>query len=474
MKILLTGATGYIGKRLLTVLLNQGHEITACVRDKNRLQIKDSHIELLKVIEVDFSKKPTDLLLEKHDVAFYLLHSMTLNNNEDFEVLESETAINFKSFIEKANINQVIYLSGIVHETGLSKHLRSRKKVENILQSGDFALTVLSAGIIVGSGSSSFEIIRDLCEKLPLMVCPKWVNTRTQPIAARDVMKFLTGCMLNEQTYNRNFDIGGPEVLSYKEMMLIYGKVRKIKPLIITVPVLTPTLSSYWLYFVTATNYRLAKSLVSSMTCETICKNNDLQQILNIETIPYKKSIENAFESIEQNMVISSWKDSFVSSDTDKNILNYINVPKFGIFKDLRKIEVYKNHDLIMQNVWSIGGKKGWYFATWLWRIRGLVDKFFGGVGLRRGRTNPLTINTGDALDFWRVILADREGKRLILYAEMKLPGEAWLEFKIENNVFSQQATFRPKGLLGRLYWFALLPFHALIFKNMAKRICSY
>lgn len=474
MKILLTGATGYIGKRLLTVLLNQGHEITACVRDKNRLQIKDSHIDLLNIIEVDFSKEQSNLLADNYDVAFYLLHSMSSNKNEDFEVLERETAINFNHFISKASVKQVIYLSGIVHEDGVSKHLRSRKKVEDILRKGNAALTVLCAGIIVGSGSSSFEIIRDLCEKLPLMICPKWVNTRTQPIAARDVMKFLTGCMLNEQTYHKNFDIGGPEILTYKEMMMIYGKVRKIKPLIITFPVLTPTLSSYWLYFVTATNYKLARSLVNSMTCETVCKDNNLKDILQIEPMTYAQAIENAFESIEQNMVISSWKDSFVSSAADKNILNYINVPKFGVFKDSRKIEVSNNQDQIMQNVWSIGGKRGWYFATWLWKLRGFADKIFGGVGLRRGRTNPLTINTGDALDFWRVILADKENNRLILYAEMKLPGEAWLEFKIENNIFSQQATFRPKGLLGRLYWFVLLPFHAIIFKNMTKRICGY
>lgn len=474
MKILLTGATGYIGKRLLTILLQQSHEITAVVRDKSRLIINDDHIHQLSIIEYDFNKTPQqeELLTQDYDVAFYLLHSMSSNNNDDFEELEKLTAINFNKLSSQVNIKQVVYLSGIIHEDKLSKHLRSRKNVQEILTDNSYALTTLCAGIIVGSGSSSFEIIRDLCEKLPVMVTPKWVTTRTQPIAVRDVMKCLTGVMLRQETYNTQFDIGGPEILNYKEMMKLYGKVRGLHPKILTVPVLTPTLSSYWLYFVTASNYKLARSLVSSMTCETVCENNKLMEMLDITPIPYSQAIADAFEKIEQNMVISSWKDSFISSNPDRNILNYINVPWFGVFKDKRKRK-FMNEQKTLDKIWSIGGNTGWYYATWLWKLRGYADKLFGGVGLRRGRTNPNRINTGDALDFWRVIMADRDQKRLILYAEMKLPGEAWLEFRIEGEYYFQEATFRPKGLLGRIYWFLLLPFHGLIFQNMAKRISS-
>ena len=474
MHILLTGATGYIGKRLLSVLLNQGHFVTAVVRDKNRLQIQDAYRDHLSIVEYDFNKPCEGVELPSTiDVAFYLLHSMSSNNDQDFEELEKITAIHFLELVKPvASLKQIVYLSGIVNENGLSKHLRSRKNVQDILEGGIVPLTVLSAGIIVGSGSSSFEMVRDLCEKLPVMVCPKWVNTKTQPIAVKNVMQCLTGVMLNEATFGKQYDIGGPEVLSYKEMMLIYGAVRGLSPKILIVPVLTPRLSSYWLYFVTATNYKLARSLVSSMTCETVCKDNRLFELLKIEAITYRKAIEDAFEKIEQNMVISSWKDSFISSNPDRNILNYINVPTFGVFTDRRAFKV-ESHESSLNKIWSIGGRTGWYYGTWLWKLRGYVDKVFGGVGLRRGRTNPNVINIGDALDFWRVILADKQNSRLILYAEMKLPGEAWLELKIENDTYVQVATFRPKGLLGRLYWFVLLPFHAIIFQKMAKIIAA-
>jgi uncharacterized protein YbjT (DUF2867 family) len=473
MKILLTGATGYIAQRLLPVLLENGHEVICCVRDKNRYSIEKYAAFKLSVIEVNFLDKeslksiPNDI-----DVAYYLIHSMS-TSGADFEKLEQTSAENFKERIEQTSAKQVIYLSGIVNEEQLSKHLISRKNVEKILGTGSFALTTLRAGIIVGSGSASFEIIRDLVEKLPVMIAPKWLHTSCQPIAIRNVIEYLFGVLQKAETYNKSFDIGGPEVLTYKQMLLRFAKVRGLKRKIFVVPVMTPKLSSYWLYFVTATSYTLAKNLVDSMKVEVICKPNNLAELLGISLIGYDKAIELAFGKIEQNQVISSWKDALTSNTLYHGISKHIEVPVNGCFKDVRtkKIEDSKS---VLNKIWSIGGHTGWYYGNWLWSIRGVMDKMVGGVGLRRGRKSMNEIYSGDSLDFWRVLLADKKEKRLLLYAEMKLPGEAWLEFKIDQeNVLHQTATFRPLGLLGRLYWYSVLPFHGFIFKGMIRNITA-
>lgn len=471
MKILLTGVTGYIAQRLLPVLLQNGHEVVCCVRDKNRFNIKRYQTPKLSVIEVDFLKKeslqniPNDI-----DVAYYLIHSMSTESG-DFGDMEEICASNFKHRIEQTNTKQVIYLSGISNTEELSKHLSSRKNVETILSNSHFSLTTLRAGIIVGSGSASFEIIRDLVEKLPFMITPRWLKTKCQPIAIRNVVEFLIGVIGKKETYSNSYDIGGPDVLSYKEMLLRFAKIRGLKRRIIIVPVMTPKISSYWLYFVTATSYSLAKNLVNSMKIEVICKPNSLAKLLNIELIDYEASIKMAFDKIEQNQVLSSWKDAQTSSLLNEGLSKFIEVPTNGCFKDIRSRKI-KEQNFTLDKIWSIGGKNGWYYGTWLWKIRGLIDQIFGGVGMRRGRKSDTELNTGDALDFWRVMVADKKEKRLLLYAEMKLPGEAWLEFKIDNNnTLIQTATFRPLGLLGRLYWYSVLPFHSFIFKGLINRL---
>ena len=473
MKILITGATGYIGKRLIPLLLNEGHHVVCAVRDKLRANETHFEEEQISIIEIDFLKKvtltniPSDI-----DAAYYLIHSMS-HSSENFESLEETCALNFKTAIEKTQCKQVIYLSGITNEDKLSKHLRSRKKVEDILKSDHYATTILKAGIIVGSGSSSFEIIRDLVEKLPVMIAPKWLHTKTQPLAVRDVMAYLSKSLGREELYNKSYDIFGPEVLTYKMMLLQFAEVRRLKRYILTVPVMTPKLSSYWLYFVTSTSYKLATSLVDSMNVQIIGNPSDINQILDIHPISYKKAVALAFEKIEQNTIISSWKDSMVSSGILKNNLHkYVNVPKYGCFKD-HKEAIVNNSEKTLEKIWSIGGHTGWYYGSTLWKLRGYLDKLVGGIGLRRGRTNPTELHTGDALDFWRVIFADKTKQKLLLYAEMKLPGEAWLEFKIENNVLKQTATFRPKGLAGRLYWYAVLPFHVFIFNGMIRKLAA-
>ncbi|MDO6517642.1 SDR family oxidoreductase [Zobellia uliginosa] len=473
MKILLTGANGYIGMRLLPQLLEMGHEVVCTVRDETRFSIDKEIRAQIQVLEVDFLKEVDPSIIPKDiDAAYFLIHSMS-SSVQDFDALEAQTAENFNTYLSHTQVKQVIYLSGIVNEENLSKHLRSRKNVEQILYKGNFQLTVLRAGIIVGSGSSSFEIIRDLCEKLPVMITPKWVLTKTQPIAIRDILTFLTGVLGNEKTYNDSFDIAGPDVLTYKQMLEQYAEARGFKNYIITVPVMTPKLSSYWLYFVTSTSYKLALNLVDSMKIEVIAKDKRLQELLHIKPHTYKEAIDLAFKKIEQNLVVSSWKDSMVSGRFKKNLGKYIQVPKYGVLKDEKKIKV-DDPEQVLRNIWKIGGETGWYYGNWLWKIRGIIDKFSGGVGLRRGRTHPDKIFAGDSLDFWRVLLADKKAKRLLLFAEMKLPGEAWLEFKIdEHNVLHQTATFRPRGLKGRLYWYSIIPFHFFIFGGMIRNIAK-
>jgi uncharacterized protein YbjT (DUF2867 family) len=470
MKILLTGVTGYIAQRLLPVLSNNGHQVVCCVRDKRRF----SHYytsKNIEVVECDFLQKDSlDAIPNDIDVAYYLIHSMSTETG-DFGNMEQQCARHFKERIQNTSARQVIYLSGIVNEKELSKHLKSRKNVEDILSDSTFALTTLRAGIIVGSGSASFEIIRDLVEKLPVMVTPKWLRTKCQPIAIRNVVEFLNGVILQPETYNQSFDIGGPDILSYEEMLLRFAKIRGLKRRIFIVPVMTPKISSHWLYFVTATSFTLAKNLVNSMKIEVICKPNNLANRLGISIIDYDTSIRMAFDKIEQNQVLSSWKDAQTSNVLEKGISHYMEVPVNGCFKDSRQMLV-KDSDYVIRKIWAIGGKTGWYYGNWLWELRGLLDQLFGGVGMRRGRRSDTDILGGDALDFWRVLIASKEEKRLLLYAEMKLPGEAWLEFKIdERNVLTQTATFRPLGLLGRMYWYSVLPFHVFIFKGMLQNI---
>lgn len=470
MKILLTGATGYIGKRLLPILIVQGHHVICCVRDKNRFYAPKEFEKNITVIEVDFLKEETLKNIPNDiDAAYYLIHSMA-SSKDNYDELESTSAKNFVSRVNNTNAKQVIYLTGIVNDNSLSKHLSSRKKVEDILNNAPFALTALRAGIIVGSGSASFEIIRDLVLKLPLMITPKWLNTRCQPIAIRNVLEFLSRSLLNPLTYNQNFDIGGPDILSYKEMLLGFAKAKNLKRWIYTVPLMTPKLSSYWLYFVTSTSYKLASALVSSMKVEVVCRDTRINELLDVQPMTYKEGLSLALIKVSEDKVASSWKDSLASGRFSSSISEYLTVPKKNCFIDRRKKAIIDREHTV-NKIWSLGGETGWYYGDWLWGIRGFIDKLFGGVGSRRGRTNRHEIHTGDVLDFWRVLYANKEEGKLVLYAEMKLPGQAWLEFKIINNTLYQAATFKPRGIWGKLYWYSVLPFHGFIFNGMLNKL---
>ncbi|QDW24622.1 SDR family oxidoreductase [Pedobacter sp. KBS0701] len=478
MKILLTGANGYIGTRLLPLLLEEKHEIICMVRDKRRFISESELSDQVKIITGDLLEAETlNEIPEDIDAAYYLVHSMS-SSQTGFSDMEKASSENFAEAVKKTNCKQIIYLTGIANDEHLSKHLGSRLAVEEELKSSGKACTILRAAIIIGSGSASFEIIRDLTEKIPFMITPKWVETRCQPIGIRDVLAYLIGVLHNDKAYDQTFDIGGPDILTYREMLLGYAKERDLKRWIVTVPVLTPRLSSLWLNMITPVPYSLARSLVDSMKNEVICKDNSIQKVVPRDCLSYAASLHLAFEKIDQNSIVSSWKDALNRGYLDSNFMDQIKVPQNGTLQYKVKMPFERKAEEVFDNIWSIGGSRGWYFMDWLWHLRGFLDKMFGGVGTRRGRTSNTDLQAGDVLDFWRVLLADKKSKRLLLYAEMKVPGEAWLELKLvefHGKAFlSQIATFRPKGLWGRVYWYAMWPFHIILFKGMARQITTY
>lgn len=476
MKILLTGANGYIGTRLLPRLLEAGHEVYALVRSRSRIEIPQAFQNQLHILEADLLSPSSLTKIPKEiDAAYYLVHSMSYSPK--FSEMEIACAKNFADYLETTQAKQIIYLGGLANEEPLSRHLASRKKVGEILQKGKVPVTVLMAGIIIGSGSASFEIIRDLVEKLPIMIAPKWLNHLTQPIAVRDVLTYLTLVLGNPTCFHQSFEIGGPDVMSYKELLLKLAKIRGLRRKIFTVPVLTPRLSSYWLFFVTSTNFSLARFLVESLMNHAVCKEQRIQKLFPRKLLTYEEAVQLAFARIEADWVPSSWKDTLSGSPLNPDLSLYVQVPRFGILRDQRVLSFSGPVEEVQKRIWSLGGDNGWFALNWAWKCRGFIDQLVGGIGLRRGRTHPTRLKTGDALDFWRVLLADETNRRLLLYAEMKLPGEAWLEFEIVSHAtggeLRQTASFRPNGLLGRVYWYILYPFHALIFHRLAKHLAN-
>ncbi|MDX5347872.1 MAG: SDR family oxidoreductase [Hymenobacteraceae bacterium] len=476
MKILLTGANGYIGKRLLPVLVEKGHTVICVVRDPRRFSPPDHVKEHISVVQADLLKPETLQALPKDiSAAYYLVHSM--GGGRKFYDIEAAAAQNFVHYLEQTQAKQVIFLSGISSSKTYSQHLASRRNVEQVLKHGKVSVTILRAAIIIGSGSASFEIIRDLVEKLPVMITPRWLNSRCQPIAIRDVLFYLTNVLLHPLCLNKTLEIGGPDILTYKEMLLELARQRHLKRYIYTIPILTPRLSSYWLYFLTSTSFSIARSLVESLRYDAIVHRSDIHQIIPHKCLTYADAINLAFSKIEQKAVISSWKDALVSGNMPQEYMDYVQLPENGVLTDKQVMEIIDTPEKVLDNIWRIGGKRGWYKTDWLWRIRGFIDKMVGGVGLRRGRRSPNDLQAGDSLDFWRVLLADKQGGRLLLYAEMKLPGEAWLQFRIFNDkgkkYLEQLAVFRPKGITGRFYWYLMLPFHYIIFRGMIRNIIN-
>lgn len=480
MHVLVTGANGYIGQRLIRALLDAGHEITAVVRDRHRFPAAEYGAEesQLHVVEADFLEASSlGNLPHGVDAGYYLIHSMGAGGG--FSEREELCARNFSDAAVSSGWKRIIYLGGLASEDDLlSEHLASRVRVEQILGDCGVPFTGLRASIIVGSGSASFEIIRDLSEKLPVLVTPRWVHTRCQPIAVSNVLEYLIGVASHPETAGCSYDIGGPEVMSYLDLIQGYCKVRGLRRLYLPTRLLSPRLSSGWLCLLTSTSFPLARALVDSLTHETVCHDSKIREVIPLKLLTYREAVERALARIAQNLVPSSWIDSLAAGTLSPHLFDAVKVPEHGVYHDTRTVPITAPREAVIARVWSIGGVNGWPSMNWAWKLRGVVDKLLGGTGIRRGRRHPTELRPGDALDFWRVLLVDPAKGRLILYAEMKLPGEAWLEFALEDLPdgkpgLRQTATFRPHGVLGRLYWLAVLPFHFLLFPRMVRRLAA-
>ena len=465
MKVLLTGSTGYIGRRLKQELLNDENiELKLLVRNKKSIS---SLNENAQIIEGDtFNKESLKEALKDVEVAYYLIHSLS---NENYKDLDKISAQNFLDVAALCGVKRIIYLGGLgVKDENTSEHLLSRIETGEILSSNKNVQTIwLRAGVIIGSGSASFEIIRNLTEKLPIMTTPKWVNTKAQPIAVTDVLSYLHKSLYLDVKENLIVDIGS-EQLSYKNMMLKTAKVLGLKRILITLPFMSINLSSYWLNLFTPVPYAVAKALVEGLKSEVIIQNDHAKKYFpNIIPISYENAVANAIKEIEENQVISRWNDK--SDDVwEKNSQNDISK---AIFIDRKELDISNiEASKVYQSFISIGGENGWFDFDFLWELRGIIDKLIGGVGLKRGRRSQCDLRISDCLDFWKVVDLKKD-ERLLLYAQMKLPGEAWLEFKIKDNKLIQSAYFYPKGVFGRLYWYALIPLHYFVFNNMIKSI---
>ncbi len=404
MRILLTGANGYIGTQLLPLLLEKDLEVYALVRSEKRIQLPDHFANRVHIIQADLlDRQSLERIPEDIDAAYYLVHSMG-TPDEKFTSLETKSAINFRDRLSHTKARQIIYLSGIVNDQGLSHHLASRKNVDTILRQGSVPVTTLMAGIIIGSGSASFEIIQDLVEKLPVMITPKWTKNLTQPIAIRDVLDYLILVLEHPACIGKQFEIGGPDVLSYRELLLAFARVRGLKRWIIPVPVLTPKLSSYWLYFITAANFPLAQALVESLKNNAVCKENQIQKIFPKELLDFDTAVQRSLDYVEGEHIPASWKDAIGISSLNPDLSTYLQVPQSGIFSDRQVVSFSQSPNDVQGKIWSIGGDHGWAYMNWAWKIRGFIDKILGGTGLRRGRTESHSFREGDALDFWRVV----------------------------------------------------------------------
>ncbi|MBN2244941.1 MAG: SDR family oxidoreductase [Candidatus Aminicenantes bacterium] len=468
MNILLTGATGYIGRRLIETLLEDGStNLRLFVRNKNKVNGYSS--DRITISEGDtFDKNSLKNALKDIDTTYYLIHSMGAKGN--FEDLDRISAENFLEACIQNRVKRIIYLGGLGEKETASRHLRSRLETGEILSSKPDQIQTIwfRAGIIIGSGSASFEIIRNLVQKIPLMTTPKWVRTKTQPISIKNVIEYL--CLAKDLAFDKNLVVDiGSEVMSFKKMLLGAAKVMDLKRHIIIIPFFSPKLSSYWLVLITPVGFKLAKSLVEGLKSETIFQNENAKIYFpQVIPIPYERSFSDALEEIEKKQVISRWCDSSAQETCDAidqdNIGNAVYLDK--ISQDLKGI----SEDKVFHSILALGGKNGWLKYDWLWQLRGFLDKILGGPGLHRGRRDPASLRIGDSLDFWKV--ADlEENKRLLLSNQMKVPGKAWLEFTLENNQLIQTAYFLPKGLWGRIYWWSTKPFHSFIFPAMARAI---
>ncbi len=468
--ILVTGATGYVGGRLVPRLLESGYKVRCLARDASRLKNRWNGAEIFQGDVLD--KESLNKALKGIDAAYYLIHSM--GGNDEFSTTDIIAAENFAHAAENQKVKRIVYLGGLgSSDENLSKHLLSRLQTGDALRKFSVPVTEFRAGVIVGSGSLSFEMIRYLTERLAVMITPKWVNTKTQPIAIRDVLRYLVDALIVDKSKGEIIEIGGEDILTYKDLMRIYAEVRGLKRYFIKVPVLTPRLSSHWIGFVTPLPSRIAKPLVDGLKNELVCKSTKAKELFSFKTISYKQAVELALQRNKEGKTETIWFSAYSSGL--KNKVSPVHLAqKEGMIIEKRETVVDANVDSTFKAFASLGGKNGWY-ANFLWRIRGYIDLLFGGVGLRRGRRSETELLPGDPLDFWRVEEIEKN-KLLRLRAEMKLPGKAWLQFQAEQNLdgttkLIQTAFYESKGLWGLLYWYSVYPLHGLIFGGMIKSI---
>jgi uncharacterized protein YbjT (DUF2867 family) len=470
-RILVTGATGYIGGRLVPALLAAGHDVRCLARDPDKLS-QDPWRDRVEVVRGDvLDAESLSAAFDGCDVAYYLVHSM--DGGGDFRERDRRAAQTFRDAAAGAGVRRIIYLGGLGEGDDLSRHLASRQEVGEILAGGPVPVTEVRAAVIIGSGSVSFEMMRYLTEVLPVMITPKWVRTRCQPIAIRNVLEILVGALDEGGDDSHVWEIGGPDQLTYEEMMRVYAEVAGLpRRLIVPVPILSPQLSRHWIGLVTPLPVGVAKPLVNSLRNEVTVADNSVAERLSSPLLPFRQAVERALQRSMDGEVTTRWSDATThpaeAQPTDPTWAG-------GTLKiDDRRVRTTAPPEDVYWAFARIGGDVGYYVYDWVWRLRGLLDSLIGGVGLRRGRRHPEEIRPGEALDFWRVVAVE-PGRRLVLWAEMKLPGKGWLEFEAiptdDGTELRQTAFFEPRGLFGRLYWLVLVPFHLVVFGRMVRRI---
>ena len=474
--ILVTGVTGYVGGRLVPRLLEAGYRVRVLLRGSaTRLDGRawKDHVEIA-IGDVLVPEKLA-AAMEGIDAAYYLIHSMGGQNG--FSERDIQAATNFASAANAAGVSNVIYLGGLGDaDSNLSEHLRSRQQTGDALRQFDVPITEFRAGMVIGSGSLSFEMMRNLTERLPVMIAPRWVYTKTQPIAIRDVLNYLISALQTPASRGQIIEIGAPDVLTYADMMMSYARIRGLRRLIIRVPVLTPRLSSYWVHWITPVSASVVTPLVEGLRNELIVRDHSASTLFpNIEPIDFETALHLALVRVEDGDIETLWSDALASSQGDIEPVHLTQ--EQGMLIERREKKVNAQPAVVFRAFSGLGGERGWPPYNWLWQARGAIDRLVGGVGVRRGRRHPDKLRQGEALDFWRVEMVEPD-HLLRLRAEMKLPGEGWLQFEANDNAkggtdLVQTAYFASKGLSGLLYWYGIYPLHGVIFSRMIDAVAQ-
>lgn len=472
--VLVTGATGYVGARLVPRLLEQQYRVRVLVRGGPQRLVGRSWRDDVDIVAGDvLSSGSLDGVMRGVDIAYYLIHSM--RGNDEFSQRDIQAAQNFSQAAAAAGVKRIIYLGGLGDSTGeLSEHLQSRQETGETLRQAGVPVTEFRAGMIVGSGSLSFEMVRHLTERLPVMICPRWVFSRSHPIAIRDILGYLVAAIETPASSGQIIEVGGADVLTYAEMMKSYARIRNLRRFIIPIPVLSPRLSSYWAHWVTPIPASIARPLIKGLRYELIADDRLARSLFpQIDPLDYASAVKLALDRIEEGRIESIWSDALASSKGDVPPV-YVTQEQ-GMLIERRQKLVHTSPESLYRVFSGLGGDRGWPPFNWLWRIRGAIDRFVGGVGMRRGRRHPNDLRMGEAVDFWRVE-AIEPGRMLRLRAEMKLPGRGWLQFEVNQSQggkseLIQTAFFVPKGLSGLVYWYGIYPLHSIIFGRLINEV---